>query len=159
MALPTRAQAYDGHPWIASAAWGFAAETSIHVLRLIGSGLFDEFPGLQIVLGHLGERIPYDMWRLDHRIHKSPRGYPLDKPMSAYLRANFHMTTSGNFSDNALACALAEMGAERLLFSVDYPLEDTDEAAHWFDNTELAEADRRKIGRTNAAALFKLDLA
>ncbi|MDP6429206.1 MAG: amidohydrolase family protein [Rhodospirillales bacterium] len=157
-AIQARAQAYEGHPWLISAAWGFAVETSVHALRLIGSGLFDEFPGQQVILGHLGERIPYDMWRLDHRLGKSPRGYPLEKPMSEYLRANFHLTTSGNFSDNALRCAIGEMGAERIMFSVDYPLEDTVDAASWFDGTEMAEEDRIRIGRANAIQLFKLDL-
>ncbi len=154
----TRAQAYEGHRWLITAAWGFAVETSVHALRLIGSGLFDEYPDLRIVIGHLGERIPFDMWRLDHRLRKSPRGYPLDKPMSAYLRDNFFLTTSGNFSDNALTCAIAEMGVERIMFSVDYPLEETIDAVSWFDNLEMAEEDLRRIGRTNAVELFGLDL-
>lgn len=157
--LATHTQAYDGHPWLSSAAWAFAAETSIHALRLIGSGLFDEFPRLQIVLGHLGEHIPYDMWRIDHRIEKLPTGYPAKKPMSAYLRANFHLTTSGNFNDTTLRCAIAEMGVERILFSVDYPFETNEDAASWFDDTELPEPDRARIGRSNAIELFKLDLA
>ena len=157
--IPTRSQSYDGHPWLFSAAWGFSRETSIHALRLIGSGLFDDFPNLQIVLGHLGERIPYDMWRLDHRIRKVPNGYPCKKPMGDYLRANFHMTTSGNFHDATFHCALAEMGPGRILFSVDYPFEDTIDAASWFDNTDMTDADRLKVGRTNAIELFDLDLA
>ncbi len=158
MAVATRAQAYAGHPWLSSAAWGFAVETSIHALRLIGAGLFDQFPGLQIVLGHLGERIPYDMWRLDHRLRKSPRGYPRKKAMSDYLRANFHLTTSGNFSHSALRCAIEEMGVERIMFSVDYPFEDTVDAVSWFDGTEMKEEDRMRVGRANAIELFKLDL-
>jgi len=158
-AIAARAQAYEGHPWLTSAAWGFAVETSIHALRLIGAGLFDEFPRLQIILGHLGERIPYDMWRLDHRLRKSPRGYPLKKAMSEYLRANFHLTTSGNFSQSAMRCAIEEMGVERIMFSVDYPFEDTVDAVSWFDGTEMAEQDRIRVGRTNAIELFKLDLA
>ena len=153
-----RAQAYEGHRWLISAAWGFAVETSVHALRLIGSGLFDEFPNLNIILGHLGERIPFDMWRLDHRLRKSPRGYSLEKEMSGYLRSNFHLTTSGNFSDNALRCAISEMGVERIMLSVDYPLEETIDAVSCFDGTELEEADRHRMGRTNAMELFKLNL-
>ena len=157
--IPSRAQCYEGHPWIVSAAWGFARETSIHAIRLIGSCLFDEFPRLQIVLGHLGERIPYDMWRLDHRIRKSPQGYPCKKEMSAYLRENFHMTTSGNFHDATFHCAITEMGLDRIMFSVDYPFEDTIDAATWFDNNEMSDADRLQVGRTNAIKLFKLGLS
>ena len=157
--IPSKAEVYEGHPWLLRAVWGFARETSIHALRLIGSALFDEFPGVQIILGHMGERIPYDMSRIDARMKRIPRGYPAKLPMGDYLRANFHMTTSGNFSDPTLQCAVAEMGVDRMLFSVDYPFEDTVDAATWFDNTELSDEDRLRIGRTNAIKLFKLDLA
>jgi 2,3-dihydroxybenzoate decarboxylase len=131
----------------------------MHVLRLIGSGLFDELPTLQIVIGHLGERIPFDMWRIDHRIAVRPAGYPAKKPISAYMRSNVHITTSGNFHDNTLRCALAEMGVERTLFAIDYPMEEMALGAGWFDNTPvLSEDDRIKIGRANAIRLFKLKL-
>jgi predicted TIM-barrel fold metal-dependent hydrolase len=155
-----RAHHYDGHPWLFSSAWGFAVETSVHVLRLIGSGLFDELPNLQIVIGHLGERIPFDMWRIDHRIDVIPAGYPAKKPISAYMRSNVYITTSGNFHDSTLQCALAEMGVARTLFAIDYPMEEMALGANWFDNTQvLSEQDRIKIGRTNAIKLFKLRLA
>ena len=154
-----RAQNYDGHPWLLAAAWGFGAETSLHALRLMGSGLFDEFPGLQIVLGHLGEHVPYDIWRVDHWTKRMPLGYPAQKPMYQYFRENFHITTSGNFHDTTLHCALAEIGTARTMFSVDYPFEDTIEAATWFDATEMDAADKRRIGRTNAIELFKLELS
>ncbi len=153
-----RAQPYDGHPWLYSSGWGFAVETSIHMLRLIGSCLFDEFPRLQVVLGHLGERIPFDMWRLDNRIARVPHGYPAKHPMSHYLRNNVHMTTSGNFSDPALRCTISEMGIDRLMFAVDYPMEVMNAGTEWFDNTPvLSDEERRKVGRTNAARLFKLE--
>ena len=158
MQIPPRADDYGGQAWTMGATWGFARETSIHALRLIGSALFDEFPGLQIVLGHLGERIPFDMWRIDARVKVMPFDYPCARPVSAYLRENFHITTSGNFSDPALTCALAELGVERTMFSIDYPFEDMAPGAAWFDTTAMGEADRLKIGRTNAIRLFKLDL-
>ena len=158
MQIPPRAGDYGGQAWIMGAAWGFARETSIHALRLIGSGLFDEYPGLQIVLGHLGERIPFDMWRLDARVEAMPFDYAGKRAVSAYLRENFHFTTSGNFSDPAFRCTLAEVGPERTMFSIDYPFEDMAPGAAWFDRTALSAADRLKIGRANAIALFKLDL-
>lgn len=157
--IPSQKLAYEGHPWLTNSVWGFGAETSLHALRLIASGLFDDFPRLQIVLGHLGEGIPYDIWRMDHRIARTPRGYPAKKTASEYLRANFNFTTSGNFSDPTLRCALAEMAVDRIMFSVDYPFEQSVDAASWFDNTEMTDEDRLKIGRTNAIKLFKLDLS
>lgn len=159
LTIPSRAASYQGHRWLHSPAWDFGSETATQALRLIGSGLFDEFPRLQVVLGHLGERIPFDMWRIDNLMDKMPVSYPAKKRVSEYMRQNFHLTTSGQFHDTPFHCALAEMGAARLMFSVDYPYEEMAPAAAWFDNTELSDADRLRIGRTNAIELFKLDLA
>lgn len=153
--LPSRRQAYEGHPWLIASPWGFAEETAMHALRLMGSGLFDEYPRLRIVLGHLGERIPYDLWRLDHRLAKVP-GRPAKRSMGEYFRENFYLTTSGNFCTISLIHAILTLGADRLLFAVDYPFEDHAQAAAWFDTADIAEADRRKIGRDNAMALFGL---
>ncbi len=157
--IPSRAYAYDDHPWLLSPVWDFAVQTADHTLRLICSGLFDEFPRLQMVLGHLGERIPFDMWRIDHLMRQVPGGIPAKKEIGDYLRSNFHLTTSGQFHDSPFRCALAELGAGRILFSIDYPFEEFAEAASWFDTTELTDADRLKIARTNAIELFKLDLS
>ncbi|MGD0023478.1 MAG: amidohydrolase family protein, partial [Xanthobacteraceae bacterium] len=154
--LLSRRQAYEGHPWLIGSPWGFADETAIHALRLMGSGLFDLYPKLQIVLGHLGERIPYDLWRLDHRLAKVP-GRPAKRTMGEYFRQNFHVTTSGHFCTQSLIHAILTLGADRVLFAVDYPFEDHAQAASWFDAAEIAEADRVKIGRANAVALFGLD--
>jgi 2,3-dihydroxybenzoate decarboxylase len=153
--LPSRRQAYEGHPYLVGSPWGFAEETAIHALKLMGSGLFDEFPALTIVLGHLGERIPYDLWRLDHRLNKVP-GRPSKRKMSDYFRENFYVTTSGNFCTQSLVHAIMTLGADRLLFAVDYPFEDHTQGATWFDSADIAEIDRRKIGRDNAIALFDL---
>jgi gamma-resorcylate decarboxylase len=154
--LPSRRQAYEGHPWLIGSPWGFAEETAIHALRLMGCGLFDQYPGLQIVIGHLGERIPYDLWRLDHRLGKVP-DRPAKRSMAEYFRDNFYITTSGNFCTPSLIQAILTVGADRVLFAVDYPFEDHAHGCAWFDAAEIAEADRLKIGRTNAAALFHFD--
>jgi gamma-resorcylate decarboxylase len=153
--LPSRRQAYEGHPWLIASPWGFAEETAMHTLRLMGSGLFDEYPKLKIVIGHLGERIPYDLWRLDHRLRKVP-GRPAKRTMGEYFRENFYVTTSGNFCTQSLVHAILTLGADRLLFAVDYPFEDHAQAADWFDSADIAEIDRHKIGRSNAKALFDL---
>ena len=157
--IPTRVEVYEGHPWLYAPAWDYAAQTSIHALRLICSGLFDEFPRLQIVLGHLGERIPYDLWRIDNLMQKVPNRYPAEHSIGTYFTANFHLTTSGHFHDSTFNCAIAEMGVERIMFSVDYPFEEMGTGAAWFDGTELSDEDRLKIGRTNAIQLFKLALS
>jgi gamma-resorcylate decarboxylase len=153
--LPSRRQAYDGHPWLVGSPWGFADETAIHALRLMGCGLFDTHPKLQIVIGHLGERIPYDLWRLDHRLAKVPNR-PAKRTMTEYFCNNFHITTSGHFCTASLIQAILTIGADRVMFAIDYPFEDHVQGSAWFDSAEIAEADRLKIGRTNAMALFGL---
>jgi predicted TIM-barrel fold metal-dependent hydrolase len=156
--LPGSIPGYEGHAWLLGPTWGFAAETAVHALRLIGSGLFDRHPKLQVVLGHLGEGLPYFLWRIDNRNiwMKAPHKYAARERVADYIHANFHLTTSGHYSTPALLNAIAEFGVERVMFSVDYPFEDISDAADWFDNAPLNETDRRKIGRTNALTLFKL---
>ena len=153
------AQIYDGHPWLLGPTWAFGQETAVHALRLMASGLFDRHPGLKIILGHMGEGLPYSMWRVDNRNAwvKVPKSYPAKKPLADYFHANFYLTTSGNFRTQTLIDAMLEVGADRILFSTDWPFENVDHAAHWFDAASISEADRLKIGRTNAVSLFKLD--
>jgi predicted TIM-barrel fold metal-dependent hydrolase len=154
--LASRQQAYEGHPWFTGAPWGFAVETSIHALRLMASGLFDEYPKLRVILGHLGEGLPFGIWRVDHRFAKAPPRPKAKLPMAQYLRENFYITTSGNFHTPALANTMTEVGADRVLYSVDYPFEDMAEASNWFDQAPISETDRLKIARGNAQKLFRL---
>lgn len=158
--LPQDCRIYEGHPWLMGPTWAFAQETAVHALRLIGSGLFDEHPGLNIILGHMGEGIPYMLWRIDHRNGwvKLPKGHPAKRKFVEYFHDNFHITTSGNFRTQTLVDAILELGADRIMFSADWPFENIDHAADWFDAASIAEPDRAKIGRTNAAKLFGLDL-
>ncbi len=153
---PSQLRAYQGHPWLIGPAYGFAAETALHALRLMGSGLFDQYPRLTVILGHLGEGLPYNLHRTDQRIGWSPMGYPAKKKISEYFCENFYITTAGNFRTQALINAILEVGADRILYSTDYPFEEATEAAAWFDAASISEPDRRKIGRTNAQHLFKL---
>lgn len=156
--LPSWTRFYEGHNWLLGPNWAFAAETAVHALRLIGSGLFDECPNLQIVLGHLGEGIPVQLWRIDGRNGwmKEPHRYAAKHGVGHYMRKHFHVTTSGNFHTPSLVNAMTELGPERVMFSVDWPFEDVGEACTWFDRAEIDEADRQKIGRDNAVKLFKL---
>lgn len=156
--MPNAVPAYEGHPWLLGPSWGFHAETAVHALRLIGSGLFDEHPRLSIVLGHLGEGLPFYIWRVDNRNMwmKAQHKYAAKKWVGDYFRANFYVTTSGHYSTPALIDTIAELGADRVMFSVDYPFEDISDATDWFDKIPLSEQDRVKIGRDNAVRLFKL---
>ena len=124
----------------------------------MGSGLFDKHPRLKIILGHLGEGLPYNMWRLDHRLKINSRGIPAKKPLSEYFRTNFYLTTSGNLRTQSLLDALLEIGADHLMFATDYPFEDVGLAADWLSTTSISDNDRLKIGRLNAMKLFKLNL-
>ncbi|WKK24264.1 amidohydrolase family protein [Streptomyces olivoreticuli] len=154
--LEDQQKIYEGHPWLLGSAWAFSVETGTHALRLMGSGLFDAYPGVQVILGHLGELLPYNIWRTDHRIPMSPRGIAVKQKFAYYLHQNFYVTTSGNFHTPSLADAIIEMGADRILFSTDYPFESMEEAANWYDGIELGEPNLQKIGRDNAVRLFKL---
>jgi 2,3-dihydroxybenzoate decarboxylase len=154
--LPSRTRDYDDHPWFEGPAWAFGVETAMHALRLMGSGLFDRYPRIQIILGHLGEGLPYSVWRLDQRLKKAPRGFPAQKTIAEYLSSNFYLTTAGNFRTQTLINAILEVGSDRILFSIDYPFQDIGKAAIWLDNASISERDRIKIGALNAINLLKL---
>jgi 2,3-dihydroxybenzoate decarboxylase len=156
--IPSWSQIYADHPWLMGPTWAFGQETAVHALRLMASGLFDKHPHLKIILGHLGEGLPYSIWRVDHRNGwvKEGKAYPAKKKLGDYFQDNFYLTTSGNFRTQTLIDAMLEVGSDRILFSTDWPFENIDHAAIWFDQTSISNADRQKIGRTNAIELFKL---
>ncbi len=158
--LPRHATIYEGHEWLLGPTWAFGQETAVHALRLMGSGLFDAHPGLTIILGHMGEGLPISMWRVDNRNAwvKMPKGHPARRELSHYFHNNFYITTSGNFRTQSLIDTMLEIGADRILFSTDWPFENVDHAAGWFDAASISERDRGKIGRTNADRLFGLGL-
>jgi 2,3-dihydroxybenzoate decarboxylase len=156
--LPGQVPNYEGHSWLIGPTWAFGAETAVHALRLIGSGLFDEHPRLNIVIGHFGEGLPFYLWRIDNHskwMH-DPHKYAAKRPVGDYFRSNFHVTTSGHLSSPALLHAISELGSDRIMFSADFPFEDIVEAAEWFDAAWISDADRHMIGRSNAANLLKL---
>ena len=158
-ALPMAAvrQAYMGkyaetHPTFATAAWGFTIETGTHAMRLVLSGALEAFPRLQLILGHLGEGIPFLMARIDEALSR-------DTPTKAFRKLftdHFHVTTSGFFSDPALACCIAEMGVDRILFSIDWPFVENAPGVDWLRKFELGDADKAKIFGGNAKRLLKL---
>ena len=132
--------AFEGHAQLIGATWGFAPETATHALRLVHSGLFDRFPSLTVVLGHLGETLPYFAWRIQHCFEFNPADKRLERRLQDYLCDNFYVSTSGFFSDQALIGAVLTIGADRILFAVDYPYEPMDAG----DRLDRARADQRE---------------
>ncbi len=163
---PGRVTTCDGYPELYGSACGFHVETAEHVLRLILSGLFDKVPGLRILLGHLGELLPWWAWRIDHRIERegwrdlpATRERPRRQTVTEYLRSHFHVTTSGYFDTPALEHTVRVLGSDRVLFAVDYPYESCREATAWFEALAMNDSDKRKIAYDNAARVLKLDQA
>jgi len=148
----------QGHPWLEGAAWAFGVETATHTLRLMCSGVFDEFPKLKYILGHLGETLSFCIWRAQNRINKTGRGIPAKRPLPEYMQNNMWYTTSGQYHTSSLLNTMMEFGSDRILFATDFPFETVEDACVWFDNCTISEGDRYKIGRENAIKLFKLNL-
>lgn len=154
--VPSQQKIYEGHPELLGAAWAFGVDTATHALRLITGGVFDRHPRAQLILGHLGEMLPYAIWRVGYWITHRSCGVELEHAAAHYLRHNCYVTTSGFFATPPMALAVSEMGPERVLFSVDYPYNDTLEASSWFDEAAVDEATRQLVGRDNAARLLGL---
>ena len=149
--------AVTDRPELAGPVWEFTSDTSASALRLITSGLFDRHPGVQVVLGHLGESLPYNIWRIENRMHKASDRVELAAPLASYLRSNFWVTTSGHFCTPSLQAALAVMGEDRVMFSVDYPYDEMPQGSAWFYALDLPEELHRHVGRDNAARLLSLE--
>lgn len=153
--LPANLGLYEGHPELVGPTWAWGVETATHALRLITSGVFDRFPQTTVILGHLGETLPFALDRMEKRLAHTG-GLGLERPVTEYLRENFYVSTSGNFHTQSALGAILELGAERVLFAVDYPFEDTATACAWFETLPISPADRNKIARENAIRLFGL---
>src|SRR5580693_2463958 len=139
---------------LATAAYGWHYETSLHALRMILGGVFDRLPGLKVILGHLGEGIPFHLPRIDDTL--TPLAGQLAKPVSGYFREHFWITTSGYFYDGPFRLTREMFGDDRLIFSVDYPLLNRQQARDWFDRLDLAPGVREKIAHGTADNLLRL---
>lgn len=146
--------ALDGHKSLRRATWEWGFETGSHALRLVFGGLFERYPGAQVVLGHLGETLPFLLWRFDSRAKLY--GVKLARSPSDYIRSNIVVTTSGMCSAEPLTCTIAALGHERVMFAADYPFESTKEAAHFIDGVALDLHVRNDICFANAVRLFRL---
>jgi 2,3-dihydroxybenzoate decarboxylase len=144
------------------AIYGFAVECGLHLLTIVTSGVFDRFPKLRIVVGHLGEALPFWMFRLDfmHRAQVSSRRYaclkPLKRTVSEYLRENVYVTTSGMAWEPAIMFTRSVMGADRVLYAMDYPYQFVREEVAAMDNLPLSAGEKRAFFQTNAEAVFRL---
>jgi len=153
---PDMAKPYLAYPMLAAALCGFNAEVALHALRLICSGLFDEYPQLHIILGHLGEALPYWLWRLDTIWKRRSLLNTLKRTPSEYFKENFFVTTSGMFSQPPLLCAYLALGADRILFAVDHPMESNKDAVQFVEEAPICDSDKEKISHLNAERLLAL---
>jgi predicted TIM-barrel fold metal-dependent hydrolase len=136
------------------AGWGWHAETGLHSLRLIVSGLFDRFPELQVIIGHMGEGVPYALARSNHLLTAVARNLKLS--VAEYFHRNLHVTTSGYFTLPPFQCAYDVVGIDRLMYSVDYPFSAYTQGRDFLNSLELSGDDKAKLTHTNAEALLKL---
>jgi 5-carboxyvanillate decarboxylase len=156
--IPLMARAYrEDH--LEHAIWGYQAETGLHGLRIITSGVLDEIPNLQLVLGHMGEGIPYWLYRLDfmHGKVKVDMGRrKLKLHPSDYFKRNFYITTSGMNWDPTLKYCIEVLGADRIMWAIDYPYQDHPDAVDFMDAAAISERHRRMIYHENAERVFKI---
>ena len=140
-------------PQITNAAWGFTVETATAGVRMVLSGAFDAYPELKIILGHMGEGLPFLVWRIDMALNR-PGGSAV-RFREAFSR-NFWITTSGNFSTPALICSMLEMGVDRILYSVDWPFVRNMPGTHWIRELQVSREDKAKILSGNAKRLLRM---
>lgn len=144
----------DGHPALRRATWEWGFETGSHALRLVFGGVFVRFPAVRVILGHLGETLPYLLWRFDSRAKLY--GVTLPQPPSNYIRSNIVVTTSGMFSAEPLNCAIEALGHGSVMFSSDYPFESAEDAGRFMDDVALPKDIRADIAFNNAKRILNL---
>ena len=139
---------------LATVAWGWHINTATHVLRVILGGVFDRHPNLQLIIGHMGEALPFMMPRLDSKLQPELTG--LDRPISAYLRENLHYTFANFNTPATFASLVANVGVERVAFSTDYPFASMRAGRDFLDSLPLSRQDRARISHGNAERLLGL---
>jgi 2,3-dihydroxybenzoate decarboxylase len=145
-----------------SAAYGFAVETGLHAMRMVFAGVFDRFPRLKLVLGHLGEGLPFWHFRFDFmhgsmvRSKRYPGVQPLQRKPSEYLTQNVWYTTSGMQWQPAILFCQSVLGVDRVMYAMDYPYQFVPEEVKVTDELPISDADKRKLYQTNAESVFRL---
>jgi 2,3-dihydroxybenzoate decarboxylase len=141
------------YPGFLTAGWGFTMETATAGIRIVLSGVLDKYPGTRIILGHLGETLPFLMWRIDLALNRPGNQGVAFRDI---FTAHFHVTTSGFFSDPALNLCIQEMGADRILFAVDYPFVPNEPGPKWMERLMLNAEDKAKILHGNAERMLRI---
>jgi 2,3-dihydroxybenzoate decarboxylase len=155
--LPDSPAMYAGRPQLEGPVWAWTADTGAHVLRLIFADVFKRYPRLKIIVGHMGETLPYLLWRIDNRyeLQVGHKLAPEEKP-SFFFRRNFVITTSGVCDNAPLIDALAALGEDNVMFSVDYPYQDSKQSGDFIEAAPISDAVRAKICNGNARRVLKL---
>lgn len=143
----------EDFPGIVNAGWGFTMETATIGIRIVLSGVLEKYPGVKIILGHLGETLPFLAWRINMALQRPGNAA---FPFKETFCRNFYVTTSGFFSDPALLCCIQEMGADHILFAIDYPFVRNEPGPHWMERLMLNTGDKAKILHGNAEAILKM---
>lgn len=141
------------HPMLVRAAWGYTVETATQAIRLVLGNVFEKHPTLKIVLGHLGETLPFLLERIDESLSRNSK---FGRSFRQKFCRHFYVTTSGNFSTPALLCSIMELGIDRVLFSVDWPYIENDKGVEWMARVPLSQDDKDKILFGNAKRLLHL---
>ena len=155
----TPAPVLDGYKGLRRATWEWTFETGSHALRIVFGGVFDRFPRARLALGHLGETLPFLLWRFDSRTGPDFYAVKLAKRPSQYVKENIVVATSGMCSAEPLSCTINALGHDRVIFAADYPFEKVEEAGHFIDNVPLDAGVRNAICFDTAARLLKLPRA
>lgn len=154
---PDAVQAYfRGYEELCRAGWGFAIDTSCHFLRIVFAGVFDAYPKLKIILGHLGEGLPFAMHRLNDHTYRAAARRGLQRAPLDYLKENMLVTTSGNWYEPAFLCTLLALGADNILFAVDWPYEPNTAGAGFLKRLSISDLDREKIAHLNAERILRM---
>ncbi|MHA1107798.1 MAG: amidohydrolase family protein, partial [Alphaproteobacteria bacterium] len=141
-------------PSLLTSAWGYTVETATQGIRIVLSGVLEAHPGVRIILGHMGESIPFSLWRIDQSLSRPGNTRPVSF-RDAFCE-HFYITTSGNFSHPALLCSVMELGVDRILFSIDYPFVANKPGVDWMETVPLCAEDRVKILSGNAEKLLRM---
>jgi 2,3-dihydroxybenzoate decarboxylase len=154
---PAAMKAYfEGYEDLAFAAWGYSMDTGTHFLRIVFSGLFDAYPKLKFILGHMGEGLPFWIHRLNDHAQFSAKKRGLKKSPKEYLLENLFITCSGNFAIPSFLCAVTAMGIDNLMFSVDWPFESNKAGVEFLKHAPLSPADKEKFAHGNAERVLRI---
>jgi predicted TIM-barrel fold metal-dependent hydrolase len=154
---PDAVKAYfGGYEELARAGWGFAVDTSTHFLRIVFAGVFDAYPKLQFILGHLGEGLPFAMHRLNDHTYQSAKRRGLQRTPLEYLKQNMLVTTSGNWYPPAFLCTMLALGVDNILFAIDWPYEPNTAGMRFLDELTISDADKEKIAHGNAERILRM---